>query len=747
MLIEPKIIYLVVVPGDSIGDASLMQGFAQSLLANSHVIQHIANLPADVFELSDVGRTVLVQRRMSGAAPVSWYGQSPRTTRFEPHPVQVPFCLVLLPPEESPTDYREWAESSPTRPTIVSTSGGDLTYDDLTVDGLQRHFLKVCESISPEVDQSSVERARVALMQWKLPPKRHLGYQVGGHNTIAPNVSALSIAGFDDIVHGRFAAQRPGIIKPYVDQIVRTTESILNERARMGERDLHRIYRLTPDLNLFAPNIYPHVFSIAPPGDLSREEANRLRATIAILRSQSGYGFDLTETQASTIFGRDFIESRGKVEPLGNPLLSHRTQENFLSTAVMSVVAASEFSAVVRFPNDVNRVSGVVRSFAEHYRSRDRTPRKRLESFRKVQARLREAVPDELISLIRRSETGIRIVADAHIEWLDIDGLPLVLRKDCSRVSVTPGNLFIAQLSAKPLLHLEPSSFADVLVLSALKRDDPIARAFEIAFGEFEKHWRDRLRIKVVDIATKADFVAALNQFDGNIVVFDGHGSHEKDDAGKLHLQKESMDVWSLRDEALRMPPIVILSACDTHAADRNHATTANGFMLLGATTVLSSVFPLNALSAATFVARLLYRVAEYIPAAIRMREQALTWSEVVSGMIRMQLLTDFLLQLLRKKQITEQEYREAHMVGNMAINSFQSLPFDAVFSKLEELGLHAKQLGHELDLAISQSSAISYLQIGRPETIIIDDRDRVQKQLLALSERGTGNAVTEQPH
>lgn len=735
MIVSPLIAYLVIVPGDVIYGASFMQGFAQSLLESSHLIERIVRLPADIFEYSDWGRDILVQRRMSGVSPVRWYGQSPRAIRSQPHPADAPFTLIVLPPGESPRDYDEWAQSSPTRPFIVAQSDGDLTYDGLNIESLQQHFLRACDNVSGEVDHTSIERSRSAIEQWRLPAKRQLGYQLGGHNTIAPNIAALGLAGFDNLLYGRFNKQDPTTIAPYVDQIVRTTESILDERARLGENALHRINRLTLDLNIFAPSIYPHFLSLAPASDWSHEQKLQFRTAIATLRNQSGYGFALTEAQSSTLFGREFVESGGKIEPAMNPLILLRAQENFFSTAVMSSVAASEFSAVVRLPNDINRSSGIVRSFAEHYRSDAPKSRKRLESFRRVQARLREAVPSELVALIRQSTTGIRIVSDAHIEWLNVDGLPLVLRNDCTRVPVTPGNLFVSQLAATPLLHLTPESLTDILVLSALKPDDPIKVVFEIAFREFEKQWQKRLNVKFAEVASKADLVKALNDFEGNVIVFDGHGSHEADGAGKLYLQEESIDIWGLQNENVRVPAIVILSACDTHAADRNHATTANGFMLLGARTVLSSVFPLHAQPAAMFVVRLLYRIADYIPVAIEMRQKALTWLEVVSGMIRMQLLTDFLRQLLRKKQITEREYRDVHMVGNLAINSFEPAPFEIVLSKLTELGKSEDQLRYELELAISQSSAISYLQIGRPETIMIDDAKRIDEQFRRMAE------------
>ncbi len=111
------------------------------------------------------------------------------------------------------------------------------------------------------------------------------------------------------------------------------------------------------------------------------------------------------------------------------------------------------------------------------------------------------------------------------------------------------------------------------------------------------------------------------------------------------------------------------LERVDTHAADRNHATVANGFIALGARAVLASVFPLFAPTAATFAARLIYRLADFLTPAIRLFDRALTWTEVVSGMIRMQLLTDFLRKLELGNQITKETYVSIHQAGNVAIN------------------------------------------------------------------------------
>ena len=103
-------------------------------------------------------------------------------------------------------------------------------------------------------------------------------------------------------------------------------------------------------------------------------------------------------------------------------------------------------------------------------------------------------------------------------------------------------------------------------------------------------HWSELLSRHV----DEDGLVEALNNFQGVLAVFDGHGSHAPGQPGLLHLMDNPIDVWQLRNRVLRPPPIVVLSACDTHAADRNHATAGNGFLSLGSRAVLSTVFPIE---------------------------------------------------------------------------------------------------------------------------------------------------------
>lgn len=733
--LDLDIYYVITIPDGAPEEASFMQGFAPSLCRYNGMVRTATLLPSTIYDLTKSGQETLLARRMSGSNPVNWHGQTPRAVRSFRAPPMVPFNVILVSPEDDATAYAEWAASCVVPPIVVAEKGGEIAPKELTPEILRTLFLARCDKLPDIIDPEAIATAKEMLSSWVETAPRKLGYQVGGHNSVTPNLLVLASAGYDDLVYGPFKDINRGI-QPYVDQIVRTANSVLDERRAVGDRDIHRMFRPTIDLNLFAPSIYPHFLQTLMPPGLDQAERKRFEQVLQALRRQGGYAFEAKNPQQfRAVFGIDppDKENADKVQPRPHPLMAIRSQELGLATEAMGALAVSEVSAVVRLPNDINRTAGLVRSFAQQYRGHAPSSRKRLLGFREVQKRLAEAMPPELVDLIRKSETGVRVVADAHLEWLDIDGLPLAIRKDVCRIPATPGNLFIGTVGPHEHLWLTPAAFHHVLIISALKRDDPIKRMFEIAFETFGKVWKDKMRIDFVDVANEQEFVDAINAFDGQVVVFDGHGAHAEDSAAALYLQDEPIDVWTLRDKIVRMPPIVILSACDTHAADRNHATVANGFVAIGARAVLASVFPLHAMDAATFSARLIYRLADFIGPAIGLFDRALTWLEVVSGMIRMQLLTDFLRLLEARNKITRDDYVRIHQDGNTAINGGAPDPFGVVVDALVATGLDRTDVLKELEFAIANSSTISYLHVGRPETILIDDPERVKEQVARL--------------
>ena len=95
-----------------------------------------------------------------------------------------------------------------------------------------------------------------------------------------------------------------------------------------------------------------------------------------------------------------------------------------------------------------------------------------------------------------------------------------------------------------------------------------------------------------------------------------------------------------------------------------------------------------------------------------------------------MQLLTDFLRQLEKKNFIDHKIYVDVHERGNYAINSDAEDPFQEVANMLVAHGVEEGKIKNEMEMAVANSSVISYLNIGRPETILIDTEQRLGEQI-----------------
>lgn len=724
---DTKIRFLISVPDGKPEEATPFQGFAFSLCEKAMFLRAIAEMPTDIFELTPEFLPHRIDRKISGQADVNWFGQSPRALRSAPMPIEAPFTIVVIDPSESLKDYREWIDSCPGPVTIVAEDNGSFRYEELSIQTLKKRFLQICDELDKVVGINGVAEAREAIQSWAELVEKELPYKIKGHGSVAPNVSTLHVCGYKSFHDENPLVPQEGD-DPYVEQIFLTANTILSERQDRPNVLANRVYPKRPDINIYLPSTYDikevYSFNHITDRNLKRNVVENIR----IIERQSGYKFDIKgKSQVEAILGAPLEALKDGGIPGFNPIMGVRQKEVWLGTNAVSCLSSSEIGAVIRLPNRMNRTRGVVRQFSQHYRADKPQLLKRGELFKSLQREISNGFPKDLQDLLKRSKDGIRVISDAHIEWLDVDGVPLGLRFNVSRIPVTPGNLFIGTLAAKPDIFVHPDSLCDVLVISGLEEADVIARQFSTAFDVFGKQWSERLKIKFVRAKSRHDLIDAINNFSGMILMFDGHGSHNDGEPGVLWLGDEAVDVWKLQGSIARIPPIVILSACDTHAADRNHATVANGFLSLGARSVLGSVFPLHASHAAMFAARLLYRVSDYIPAAVGMFKRSITWLEVVSGMLRRQLITDILRHLIHVKLLSQADFVALNYELSEIIEFHDEDPFLLAADKLIHLGVNEERLRKEMHIAIANSSMISYLHVGRPETIIINSKENLE--------------------
>jgi CHAT domain-containing protein len=286
-------------------------------------------------------------------------------------------------------------------------------------------------------------------------------------------------------------------------------------------------------------------------------------------------------------------------------------------------------------------------------RSNPEATHKTRRVFGLVQAALGSSVDKRLLTLIEASQTGVKIVADALLEWLPVRGLPLGLRYDVSRINATPGSLTFGELINPAPIYLEPAAFSEVLVLSAFDADDPIKDHLRDVLQIFEQD--GILKPRVVEIRTIDAMVSELNSFRGAVAIFGGHGVHNEDDVGFLQIGDERLDVWQLRKRA-RVPPVVLLSACDTNALDRSHATKGNGFLSCGARAVLATVLPVRSVHSAAMIGRLLLRAVEFSK-ALHSGGRAITWAYIVSTLFRLQITSDNVIAMFAKNLLVEKAW------------------------------------------------------------------------------------------
>ena len=83
----------------------------------------------------------------------------------------------------------------------------------------------------------------------------------------------------------------------------------------------------------------------------------------------------------------------------------------------------------------------------------------------------------------------------------------------------------------------------------------------------------------------------------------------------------------------------------------------------------------------------------------------------------------------------------DLHSKGNMAINGGHDDPFSYISGLLCDTGVDSKEVAGELKAAIATSSALSYINVGRPETIFLDTEDRLKERLV----RETGHPSQSQ--
>lgn len=414
---------------------------------------------------------------------------------------------------------------------------------------------------------------------------------------------------------------------------------------------------------------------------------------------------------------RDFIKN-----PKVGPFALLRRKEMRLTTAAISMLSCNKNAPSLRLPNAINHLGKDLKKLeglASIYGIKSKVFQKKAKSFNAV---LRRKIGSKLRNEINGNYNKLSLVSDVPIDWLRLDELPIMLTHELSRINSTPGNVLLQNCAYFPRANVNASDLKSVLIIRSFDVADHLKFNLEESLDVFKRNMPD-LDSKIVDVNSKQELIDALNEYEGNIVVFDCHGNHGGDkENGWLHIGDERVDIWFIRGVA-RIPPIVILSACLTSPLSGSHASVANGFLVSGAMCVIGTLLPVISRDSAIFVSRLIYRFYQF-PKAIPEEFTHINLRLFISLFFRMSYVTDVLRGFVSSQLISESESIERNITINTHINMLRPDWYEFLLHNLCEMsGKDESEVKRIINEDHFITETMCYSQIGFPESLTIDLR------------------------
>ncbi|MDQ0996083.1 hypothetical protein QFZ34_001260 [Phyllobacterium ifriqiyense] len=701
--------YVIVLTDDSLEDASLFQGISPGMLDMGWAMRLIPHLPADVFDFG-LSFQARKSRRLTGHG-WSWTPLSLSNFLKLTISQDDPFWVVMTGTAKAFSAVTEW-EKRQTFPILkISTTGKrSLRPENARWIHVRDHLRAVAEKLRLLNAQLPVDELSTTLSAWHAPKAPILAMVAKPHNSTIANLIVLQSLGYQ-FQGEKTLTSPPRDERPHIKAMVEAALAVVAVQDSGELVPAFLSYPPKPDRIVLAPALYAHTRERLPRP--TGDEPPGIRETIRLLQQQTGYMFQGSGTDVAPL-----------MLPAGQYILGMRTKELNAQTLAVSLRAASTLASTVRLPNGVNRATEL-RDFTGYARGGGTVngSNKAERVFQSVQRSLQRHAPADLVDIIASSQTGVKLVADAPLEWLPIGDLPMSIALNVSRIPATPGNLMMTQLANNQTLYLPPDAFAEVLVVSSFGPSDPIRNDVRQAMSVIATNSNARLKFYQVWVNTSEEFIAAINGFRGAMMIFDGHGSHDKNTGvGVLHIGAEKIDIWQLRGQ-MRPPPVVLLSACDTQSPDRTHATAGAGFLACGAISVVGTFLPVRSKNAASLASRLALRAAWYTQAVVGESKRPILWSEIVGGMLRLDFLSDLMTRLEKEKVVDVDRALPLRGSINMLVHTRDPDWWSETKQKLlDATGLDKEALKKHISRTLAEGDSIRYTHIGNPDLLCITD-------------------------
>lgn len=409
--------------------------------------------------------------------------------------------------------------------------------------------------------------------------------------------------------------------------------------------------------------------------------------------------------------------------PKVNFLIRMRRAELRLTTAAISLFSINKNSPAIRLPNAINHFGHYLKKLEQLACLHGIDDPRFIKKGKAFNTLIKRVIGGKLRGFINDGYNDITFVCDIPLDWVRFGKIPIMLSHDISRINVTPGNFLLQNASTFLKVVIKSSEMRKFLIIRSFEPDDHLKFHLEMAIETFKENMPD-LDCLIVDVRTKDEFIDALNQYDGYILIIDCHGSHGGDkENGWLVIGGEKVDTWQLKKVA-RVPPIVILSACLTSAVSGSHASVANGLLVSGALSVIGTLLPVNAIDSAVFVSRLIYRFYQF-PLAIPHKYTHINMRLFLSLFLRMSYVSDIFRGFEKTGRLAVDSWYQKNIEINTSINMLNPNWFEYLVESISEMtSLSNSEIYNIIETDFFITETMCYSQIGFPDSIEISLRE-----------------------
>lgn len=710
-----NIVYVVPHSRRDEGHETIFLAYWHGVLLNSDELQRCLMLPFDVRELKASRKGIVFARVMGMISPtimpITIESLVENPTAMSVYPFR-----VMVSNDNTYEEVSRFLEGQAGQWLHVSTSSKATDEEKNTTPGRFEAYVigRIGHLSTKSKVSSAFVEAVLEVMEPARPPRKRMQFPGFAHGITRSNELAAQALGLEVFLE---KALRPEISEQYVPAVIKSCKAILGLRRKLYPKAYvrnHLCIAAEPIIwRLYAADVDKDMFAGV---DDERQVVLAALAFIKMIRKAEGYVKTLDDKSGAFT---EYVKNAG----LASAVVHMYDSEMQLFNTNLAVMHACTLTPVLRLSPVINKVRGDLINLAKC--ARGNNPHVAFKM-----AKLTVGLQDKMRSLVGmhylkflESElhefAGVSLVSDVPLEWLPLRGLPLALRCDVSRAPATPGNLLLMVSHRPQYVDVAISDFDEILVVRSFSNTDKLRGVLEAALRLMSESDPNYPRYRIVDVKSVDEFLDAVNGYHGALMIFDGHGTlDDRSAVGSIIVGGVAVDVWEYREQ-LKLPPIVLLSACDTLPIDGGHGSTANGLLALGAVTVLGTLLPVNAARSASFIARLLLRIAYYLPLMVN-NFSHMPWRSFLSGMLRMTFCNEMVDAIIKETGLLKAEdLPDIQFVANQAINSMSPDWYEQIIAEIvKRSGCRQKDVIERCRFWGAMVDTLKYVQLGRPDLI-----------------------------